>query len=86
MSTISCPTCERMGRVTFVTDDGYLSTRTCETCNGEGVIQVRDEECAGCEDNASARHTCGRPDCCDGTGWTGNPFTRCLDHFEPSDF
>lgn len=41
------------------------------------------EECAGCEDNANARHTCGKPNCCDGTGWTGNPRERCLDHYEP---
>lgn len=24
-------------------------------------------------------------DCCDGTGWTGNPTERCLDHYQPLD-
>lgn len=81
----SCPTCGRMGRVTYTTDAGYLSTRTCDTCKGEGVISVSRDECAGCEDNANARHTCGRLDCCDGTGWTGNPSERCGDHYEPHD-
>ncbi len=23
--------------------------------------------------------------CCDGTGWTGNPRERCVEHFEPLD-
>lgn len=23
--------------------------------------------------------------CCDGTGWTGNRFERCTDHYQPSD-
>ncbi len=67
MDTISCPTCGRMGRVTYTTAAGYLSTRTCDTCKGEGVIQAPREEC------------------CDGTGWTGNPSERCTDHYEPHD-
>lgn len=23
--------------------------------------------------------------CCDGTGWTGNPYERCVDHYEVND-
>lgn len=23
--------------------------------------------------------------CCDGTGWTGDPRERCVDHYEPLD-
>lgn len=25
-------------------------------------------------------------DCCDGTGWTGNPARKCYDHYEPNEF
>lgn len=24
-------------------------------------------------------------DKCDGTGWTGNPYERCVEHYEPLD-
>jgi hypothetical protein len=23
--------------------------------------------------------------CCDGTGWTGNEYERCVEHYEPLD-
>lgn len=23
-------------------------------------------------------------ECCDGTGWTGNVYERCIDHYEPN--
>lgn len=23
--------------------------------------------------------------CCDGTGWTGSPYERCVTHYEPMD-
>lgn len=37
LAHVSCGTCERMGRVT-VERGGYLTTATCPTCAGEGVV------------------------------------------------
>ena len=35
---IDCPTCDRMGRVTVILPNGNLTTATCSTCSGEGVM------------------------------------------------
>ena len=46
---IDCPTCERMGRVTIITQRGTLSTATCQDCNGEGVrFNCTDPDCRYC--------------------------------------
>lgn len=46
---IDCPACERMGRVTIVTQNGNLSTATCSTCAGEGVMfEHYDPDCKYC--------------------------------------
>lgn len=48
-------------------------------------IDYSDMECGGCEDSENAPHTCGKPNCCDGTGWTGDLFERCITHYVPHD-
>ena len=50
MSTrIDCPTCDRMGRVTVILPNGNLTTATCSTCSGEGVMFDHfDPDCKFC--------------------------------------
>lgn len=58
MSTrIDCPTCDRMGRVTVILPNGNLTTATCSTCSGEGVMFDHfDPECKYCNaSNAGAQ-------------------------------
>ena len=46
---IDCPTCDRMGRVTVILPNGNLTTATCSTCSGEGVMfEHFDLECKYC--------------------------------------
>lgn len=46
---IDCPTCERMGRVTVITQSGKLTTATCGDCGGQGTrYECHDPECRYC--------------------------------------
>ena len=46
---ISCPTCDRMGRVTVTLPNGRLTTTTCGDCNGYGErMDCVDPECRYC--------------------------------------
>ena len=48
-TTIDCPTCERLGRVTVILPNGTLSTTTCSDCSGEGVrYPCNDPACRYC--------------------------------------
>jgi len=46
---IDCPTCERLGRVTVITQAGAYSTATCQDCNGYGFrSNCIDPDCRYC--------------------------------------
>jgi ribosomal protein S27AE len=55
--TTSCPTCDRMGRITVTREDGTLTTATCPNCNGYGVVATHDEAACGICNPAPVENT-----------------------------